>query len=190
MKPPWKIIGQLISRRRSPEPALDPSDADATTQASGREAEETAVPLSTPVLALREPRNDEDQTFPAASLDEGEGDSDSPAAIPASVEQVETQARQKPTRPRVRKTEATRTAPPDPKPKRVRQSKKASAETVAQKTGAPANLETRSVPPNEVFYAEVAGVDTEIRELRGKLARKLIQQNAQLRKMLERFGVS
>jgi hypothetical protein len=40
------------------------------------------------------------------------------------------------------------------------------------------------------FFDEVAGLDGEIRQLRAALARKLSSQNAQLRKMLERFDVS
>jgi hypothetical protein len=40
------------------------------------------------------------------------------------------------------------------------------------------------------FFDEVVGLDDEIRQLRAALARRLSSQNAQLRKMLERFDVS
>ncbi|APG88003.1 hypothetical protein SAMCCGM7_pC0805 (plasmid) [Sinorhizobium americanum CCGM7] len=41
-----------------------------------------------------------------------------------------------------------------------------------------------------MFFHEVAIIDEEIQMLRTQLAQKLYLQNVQLKKMLERFGVS
>lgn len=56
-----------------------------------------------------------------------------------------------------------------------------------------ATHEAQSVQPSssrDAFFEEVASLDEEIKKLRSELARKLQQQNAQLKTMLKRFDVS
>ncbi len=80
-------------------------------------------------------------------------------------------------------------APPRRKPsKQQARGKKPNARNVAVAAGVEygvANSDAR-VPPI-AFADEVAALDEDIRQLRRQLAKKLSLQNAQLKKMLERF---
>lgn len=191
MKSPWKMLGQLISRGRSPEPKQG-AGGDTGKQASEQELPETPAPSSTTVLLPSELHSDEGQPVGEKSLDDARRTGDIAAAIPASGEQVEARSPKAARRRRVhgssqaKGVEAINAAP---RTKRAGQQKRASTDKVTQST---ADANTREIPvlSHDRFYAEVADVDAEIGALSRQLAEKLIQQNAQLRKMLERFGVS
>jgi hypothetical protein len=74
--------------------------------------------------------------------------------------------------------------------KRVGRAKKISTEPKAQRVEAPKNQADNAASAQDAFQTGVEDVDAEVRRLRRQLADVLIVQNAQLKKMLERFGVS
>jgi hypothetical protein len=171
MKSPWKFIGNLISRGRSadPENGRNSDDADAT-----------ARPDQVPQSTLRVP--------PAAkaSLEPPADDAALPAdeaQTPERSIQVRSNASATSKRNKAVKERATRT-------KRVGRAKKTSADTVAQKVATPNNQAGNAANRQDAFQTDVEDVDAEVRRLRRQLADALIVQNAQLKKMLERFGVS
>ncbi|WFU05251.1 hypothetical protein QA648_31515 (plasmid) [Rhizobium sp. CB3171] len=82
---------------------------------------------------------------------------------------------------------------PQSKPpvKRRAPAKKARVDAVAQSTGVAHKVPlAQSSSSRDPFFDEVASLDEDIKTLRRQLAQKLQLQNAQLRKMLERFGAS
>lgn len=196
MKSPWKMLGQLISRGRSPDPKQDTTAEDIRKRADEQALQETPASSSTTAMPPSEPQIDEIQAVKGKSLDEAGSGGNIAAAIPASDEQVEARSLKSVKRRRVHRgsktkdVETIKSALPVLRTKRPGRQKRVSTERVAQNAGAARARDVPSVLSPDRFHAEVADVDAEIEALSRQLAEKLVQQNAQLRKMLERFGVS
>jgi len=193
MKSPWKILGQLIARGRPPEPKQDTPAADIGKRADEQGLQETPASSLKTVLAPSEPPIHEVQPVTDKILDEAGSGGEIAATMPASDPQVEARSLKsvKPRRVhRGSKTKEVETINPALRTQRPDRQKRISTKRTAQNAGAESHREMTSVLSHDQFHAEVAGIDAEIRTLSRQLAEKLIQQNAQLRKMLERFGVS
>jgi hypothetical protein len=196
MKSPWKMLGQLISRGRSSDPKQDTTAEDIKKLADEQALQETPASSSKAVVPPSEPHINEIQPVKGKSWEETGSGVDIAAAIPASDEQVEARSLKSVKRRRVHRgsktkdVETIKAALPVLRTKRPGRQKRISTERVAQNSGAGRARDVPSVLSHDRFHAEVADVEAEIGALSRQLAEKLVQQNAQLRKMLERFGVS
>jgi hypothetical protein len=195
MKAPWKFLAQLTSRRsaKAQESAIG-NDTD--PKALESEVEHTpALPPNSPVSASP-PAHDEDVSInePVAS-DKARGDDDVAPALkpPIDAEEVQTPASLEADNPGA---EARSLVPKStntkslrkPRIKRGERGKRAKAQAAVQ--SAAAAKDRRSVQPpssRDLFFDEVAILDEEIKTLRIQLAQRLHLQNAQLKRMLERF---
>ncbi|MCQ4632569.1 hypothetical protein GB927_021175 [Shinella sp. CPCC 100929] len=168
MKSPWKFIGNLISRGR-------PAGADNGQDAEHAEAQARAEPAQEDTLPVTEvpPEPPAEDVSPIRKPAEDE------ARAPERSARARSKARTAPKRHEAVKEVATRR-------KRVGRAKKASIDTV----DAPDNQATSAPSTQDHFQTEVENVDADIQRLRRQLADVLVLQNAQLKKMLERFGVS
>ncbi|HEV7250457.1 MAG TPA: hypothetical protein VGN93_26025 [Shinella sp.] len=108
---------------------------------------------------------------------------EAPAPAPERPLQARSNARATSKRNVAVKEVATRT-------KRAGRAKKPAIDTIAQSVEAPKNQAENAEKTQDAFQTGVEDVDAEVRRLRRQLADALLVQNAQLKKMLERFGVS
>ncbi|WP_439629364.1 hypothetical protein [Shinella sp.] len=164
MKSPWKFIGNLISRGR-------PADADNGQHAESAHAEtraEQAQEDTLPVIELP----------PAEDVSPIREPAEEEARAPERSARARAKARTAPKRHEVVEVSTRR--------KRVGRAKKASIDTA----NAPDNQATSVANTQDRFQTEVENVDADVQRLRRQLADVLVLQNAQLKKMLERFGVS
>ena len=177
MKSPWKLIGNLFSRGGSAGPEDGRNSDGAEARVRPDRAQESTVRLPPA-----------DDVSPKGQTEPGEAGAASPA------DEAQTLAPERPIQARSNagatskrnvavKEVATRT-------KRVGRAKKTSTDTVAQRVEAPKNQAENAAITQDAFQTDVEDVDAEVRRLRRQLADVLIVQNAQLKKMLERFGVS
>ncbi|AOF93525.1 hypothetical protein [Sinorhizobium sp. RAC02] len=180
MKSPWKMIGQLVFRRRSPEEAQELADGQETSSSS-------SAPVQ-PFLELkRENVTHADETI----LADAKADDGISLANLDAIDRVATRSSKRSNQGLAQKSKrepeaAIASTPPVTRPRRGK--KPAPTEPVNQEVEAAADRQTSTRPSGANIHAEVAGVDVEIRALTRQLAEKLKQQNAQLHKMLERFG--
>ncbi|WP_439617265.1 hypothetical protein [Shinella sp.] len=167
MKSPWKFIGNLISRGR-------PADADNGQDAEPAEAAARAEPAQQNTLPVTEvpPEPPAEDVSPIRKPAEEE------ARAPERSARARAKARTAPKRHEVVEVSTRR--------KRVGRAKKASIDTA----DAPDNQATSVANTQDHFQTEVENVDADVQRLRRQLADVLVLQNAQLKKMLERFGVS
>ncbi|AUX79499.1 MULTISPECIES: hypothetical protein [Sinorhizobium] len=200
MKAPWKFFAQLTSRRPSAKAQQSPIGNDTDPKAIESEVDHTsAIPLNSTVSASPPAHGEEvsiDQG-PVAS-DQAKGDDDVAPALtsPIDAEEAQTPARleahnsgaeARSLLPKSRNTKSLR----KPRNKRGERGKRAKAHVAVQ--SAAAETDRRRVQPpssRDLFFRDVAILDEEIKTLRIQLARRLHLQNAQLKKMLERFESS
>lgn len=188
MRTPWRFLADLRSRRKPQQPLLPPPTPEARTdepddqRASGvpdtLDHPGTSKAADTTEWAVPADASAEvDDTTPAA----GAAVSD-PEPSPRAVDEPGTEAVLK------RGDEAIVSSTGKKRPKRIEL-----PGTKRQTSTAPLHGdvgEPQPVPPaRPSFLDEVMTLDSEIAELRAALAQRLTQQNAQLRKMLERFEV-
>lgn len=184
MRPPWKFLAQLVSRRR-------PADASGRTIEQDGDRKLVEIDLQpAPALLLTSP------TAVAAPDHDDEGQSSRPVETKAGT---------------ARETADDDRASKSAQPTVDVQAAAPTSETVAERPGIPpveaskrmgkrrvansvaADSKPLSQPPllsADPFFDEAAGLDEDINHLREQLAGKLRLQNDQLRKMLGRFDHS
>lgn len=170
MKSPWKFIGNLISRGR-------PADRDNGQDVESAEEAARAEPAQENTLPVTEvpPELPAEDVSPIRKTEPAEEE----VRAPERSARARSKARTAPKRHEAVKEVATRR-------KRVGRAKKIATDTA----GAPISQPERAANTEDRFHTEVENVDADVRRLRRQLADVLVLQNAQLKKMLERFGVS
>lgn len=181
MQSPWKKIGQIIWGR-SPETAPTPAVVDPGTDTR-------AVPGQPASPVARPSHPDENPVAGKKDLDATAAKAaDTREVAPSAVEPREPAAQKAVRPPRVKKTLKSPAIAEVPivTPERASPKTKTPVKQAAKK----AAVDNRAQAVQRGFHGEVTDIDAEVRALRRELAKKLTLQNAQLRKMLERFGVS
>lgn len=194
MKSPWRLIGNLFSRGHSADPEIGQKldDAEATGR-SGQTQESAAIASPAAELVPEPPANDV-RPVSKTALEEAERDTGGKAVaglIPFAEETrtpersplALSNTRAIPKRNEAGNEAVTRT-------KRFGRSKKTSTNAVAQRVNTPDSQEKHAINTQDDFQIDVETVDAEVQRLRRQLADALVIQNAQLKKMLERFGLS
>ena len=189
MKTPWRFLADLTSRRRPAKPEESSTGRTADPEASESEAKSApAAPSDAPASGAHV---SEDRPPAASSKTEAVHDAGAASEPPVDAEEVQAPALDDAKAPLAEADAAavktgTRAKPQrKPPAKREGRAKKAQADVVAKSVAA---VDRAPVPPSrDPFFDEVASLDEEIRALRSELAQKLHRQNAQLKKMLERF---
>lgn len=202
MKTPWRFLVDLTSRRR-PAKAQE-SAISHDTDAGALEREDDPPPTRPSLSEKPSVKADDDQGTPAGQVPVAssavESDPDAARALesPVDIEDPRTAAPDdEADHPRAEadvsapKTKATGKLQNKPAVRRRARAKKAEAGVAAQSAvAAPEDPRSQPSPSRDPFFDDVASLDEDIKKLRSQLAQKLDLQNAQLRKMLERFGVS
>ena len=199
MKPPWKFLAQLMSRQRPSEPTGQASEQDNDRKPVEIELQPSSDALSvSPAAASGEEQARESQSpnpveAPAANASEvdafvpawptADGKEHSAEAIDER-EQVATGVTG--LAPANETVEPTSIPPERPSKvaRKVRVNRTAKRPATADKEPAPRSPPVVSANP---LFDEATSLDDDIKQLRDQLAQKLRLQNAQLRKMLERF---
>ena len=199
MKPPWKFLAQLMSRQRPSEPTGQASEQDndrkpveielqpssdalpVATAATpdGEQARESQSP--NPVEAPATDASEVDASVPASST--ADGKEHSAEAIDAREQVATGVTGLAPANEPVEPTSIPPERPSKVAPK-ASVSRTAKRPAAADKEPAPQSPSVVSANP---LFDEAANLDDDIKQLRDQLAQKLRLQNAQLRKMLERF---
>jgi hypothetical protein len=194
MKSPWKFLGSLISRGRSAEPDDGASSGKPEAEARPNQPQQsTALPSSSVEMELQS-RTDDSAPPHKTEREAVERDPDGSDAAGAAIngEAAERPASKQRGRARANagtmsqrnaaiKEAATRT-------KRTGRAKRTSPGIAAESGEAASNQEIQASRNQDGFHADVENVDAEVQRLRRQLAQALIVQNAQLQKLLERFG--
>lgn len=193
MKKPWKIIGRLFSSGRTSQ-VTDSRD----------ETTDKVSPSTADVDAATEPLKLEFEVQ-AGTAKDGPSDPASPPAeaAKAAAERIavvsehagrnDEPARRDGRRNTPSKSSVTGVAIPAPthpaSPPHVTKAKQPAAKpSDLRRTLSPRKVRPRQERQQAPFDAEAINLDAEIRTLSRQLSAKLREQNAQLRKMLERFG--
>lgn len=185
MKSPWKFLVRLASRGSVAEESASTREID---------TDKPNAPSPTPI----QPDDVAPQPIDSVEAESSEVGSDLGAVtVETAVIEVDrgkdaSTTTVDRTKARTQVLQAERTHPPQPKPvKRQTRTRKTSVGNVAV-VAAVKHVDGSSgvaLPPM-TFIDEVAALDEEINQLRRQLAEKLFLQNAQLKKMLERFDAS
>ena len=199
MKPPWKFLAQLMSRQRPSEPTGQASERDNDRKPVEIELQPSSDALSVAPAATPDGEQARESQSPnpveAPATDASEVDASVPALPTADGKEHSAEAIDK--REQVA-TGVTGLAPanepaepssiPPERPskvaRKVRVNRTAKHPAAADKEPAPRSPPVVSANP---LFDEAANLDDDIKQLRDQLAQKLRLQNAQLRKMLERF---
>jgi hypothetical protein len=202
MKSPWKFLAQFMPQRRSAEASESSIGHDPDTERNKREPQQSS---GLPLDATEDPLGSElEESQPAELLTsstfahlEPELDAAPGAAARDDVEAFHAPTRRQTIGSTVRsnalpvESGPNKKSPRAPPTKGPARAKRIRTDAIAQ-SNAVANRGAASQPssPRDAFFAEVEGLDEDIKQLRIQLARKLHLQNDQLKKMLERFDVS
>ncbi|MCA1409121.1 hypothetical protein I6F26_33375 [Ensifer sp. IC3342] len=199
MKTPWKLLAQLTLRRPSATAQESSIRNDTESRALESEAEHTSALPPTSTVAASPPAHDEDVSVDQGSVASGEakGDDDATQALKPPIDAEEAQPRHQTDQSGaeanslVPKSPASTKSQSKPRIKRRERGKRANAQVAAQSAVAPKRHQgLQPSSSRDLFVHEVATLDEEIKMLRTQLAQKLLLQNVQLKKMLERFDVS
>ncbi|WFU50738.1 hypothetical protein [Sinorhizobium terangae] len=201
MKRPWKFLAQLMSRRPSAEAQESSIGNDTDSKALESEVEHTSADPPSSTVAASPHAHDEDVSIDqgAVASDKAKGDAAVAQALkpPIDAEEPQTSARHEAdhsgaeANSSVQKSAASTKSQSKPRIKRRERRKRVNAQVAVQSAVAPKHHHTLPPPSSgDLFFHEMATLDEEIKMLRTQLARKLHLQNAQLKKMLERFEVS
>jgi len=200
MKSPWKFLAQFIPHRRSAETPESSIGHDLDTERGQSEAEQSSGRAFDDAEASRGSERDESgpTELKTSTSDQFEREI---AAAPGAAARDDVEAFHAPTRRQtIESTVRSHALPieggPHKEPPRalptkgLARAKRTRTDTIAQ-SGAVENRGKSSQlsSSRDAFFAEVAGLDEDIKQLRIQLARKLHLQNDQLKKMLERFDV-
>ena len=180
MRTPWRFVADLVSRKPNAE-VSDELHSDVTEATAIEQSPANETPLQDVVAEALDPSSEVD-TREDTALNSNKPVSNV-AAEPA-VEEAPSES-----------NNAATVEEPVPLKTTVVTTQRGSrglangvvpaAKGALSTTSATANL---SIPGT--FIDEMAELDTEVEQLRRQLARKLIEQNAQLRRMLDRFEAS
>jgi hypothetical protein len=194
MKSPWKLLGQLISRRdsQSPDDAAAQETAEAMPATAGNSAPASAPSL--PDLPSAKSRDNHEAEPPEAEAPAREEPDPSQSSVVETSGEKQTvavppQRRRSP----IRKTAAPATPETTvPVPGKPRRQKAAPKRTLDGLSGSAERLRevdehARPARDENPFIAEVVALDGDIRQLRQQLAEKLRRQNEQLKAMHARF---
>jgi len=195
MKTPWRFFIEMASGRKAAPAQLALPTSEVKPEDPASVAERLSLRVS--VATIGEPdRIDEAPAIPEPLTTSHEAvaePSQTLALLPRDENEFSEAGEAEPDRPRMDDIASAPAnevgASSQPKTsRRAKQSGKPVAETaVITGDGQSAHqLPSRG----SAYFDDVAGLNDEIRQLRAALARKLSSQNAQLRKMLERFDVS
>lgn len=185
MKTPWRFLADLTSRRRPAKPEESSTGRSAHAEAS--ESDAKSAPAAPSDAAASGAHVSDDRPPAALSKTEPVHDAGAASEPPVDAEEVQAPALADAQAPHVEPVKTGTRAKPQRKPPAKRQgsAKRTQADVVAKSVAA---ADHAPVPPSrDPFFDEVASLDEEIRALRSELAQKLLRQNAQLKKMLERF---
>ncbi|OWV81746.1 hypothetical protein ATY77_00385 [Rhizobium sp. R634] len=185
MKTPWRFLADLTSRRRPAKPEESSTGRSADAEASESEAKSApAVPSD----AAASGAHVSDDRSPAISSEtESVHDAGAASEPPVDAAEVQSPALADAQAPLFGAVKTGAGAKPQRKPPAKRQGspKRTQADVVAKSLAASDRAPV--APSRDPFFDDVARLDEEIRALRSELAQKLHRQNAQLKKMLERF---
>lgn len=186
MKSSWNFIGRFLSRKDAAA-NLDEDSVDGTKAETIVSSAELPESSSGAVASI-------DAPTPAATKIERDSDEKKiPGSTPilAAADEVEM------SRPRLdlagrgaRTSRNKRSANIAPSQKQQSSQPISASQARWTKPGRPVQAARPMNPPHVDFRAMVEETDADVQRLRRDLAIALVQQNAQLRKMLERFGVS
>jgi len=201
MKTPWRFLSGLVSRKAPEDRAADQvsktPDILAVEHHPGQEEKnaEEAVALQPDDQAETHPSKPETETIDAGSATEPASEADGVAEEAVSVEtptpaETESVPNDAPGIEAPPVLEANEGEPPEPTARAPK----------AKKSGQPTLVKPVETPLEEARPAEaivektvdheLLALDQEIAELRRLLSEKLVQQNAYLKSMLERYKVS
>lgn len=193
MRTPWRFVADLVSRKPKPETA---AVAPKTIALEYNPVPEEEHPRIEPAAVDRSAEAGSDAQIEASLHDQNTGSTEvEPAALvaaeapAAAVDQEEPAPLLTPQQPEEEasaptQTEAAETlVKPDPARRR-------NVKPIAKPS--PSANQTDELAPSVVvgpksFTDEMADLDAEVDALRRQLAKKLMEQNAQLRRMLARF---
>jgi hypothetical protein len=202
MKAPWKYLARLTSRRPAAEAQESSIGNDTAPKALESEGEHTSAHPPNSTAGVSPPANDEDPSADQGSVasDQAKADDDVTHALRPPIDAEEAQTQGGGIKPTIRVLERIRWCRKAPQTRSWRANRRSSVENVGREptaTWLPRALPPQSnikachpCPPRESFFHNAATLDEEIKILRAQLAQKLHLQNAQLKKMLERFDVS
>lgn len=201
MKTPWKFLARFTSRRPLAKAHESPIGNDTDSKALESEAEHTsALPPSSTVAAAGLAQDEDvsvNQGAVASDRTKGDDDVAQVLKLPVDAEKAQTTVRHEAdhsgaeAKSLVPESAASTKARSKPQIERRERRKRANAQAAAR--GAVAAKHHQNLQPlssRDLFFHEAAMLQEEIKTLRTQLAQKLHLQNAQLKKMLERFEVS
>lgn len=196
MKPPWKFVAELMSRRRPSETSDQPIEPVGDRKLIPLEAPPAPPLLSVPPEEDSKP----DHAAIAAATASGEArtkhqadvDAAAPAALPTAAGDATAAAADEPqpadasVRAPEREDGPSLTLAGTPQGRLPKAAKKNRAVTIpAHPTHS--DQAAQHAPAGDPPVGDAASLDEDIKQLRDQLADKLRLQNAQLRKMLARF---
>lgn len=198
MKSPWKYLAQFIAQRRSVETSEDSIASDPDSVKSKNAAQQS---LGVPSETTEASGGIEQGRGPPAELETPTSSQNEHEAgvlavtVPDDIEEIQAPAGRQTIRSTARsyarrvESESNKKSPQTALTKKLERGK--STDAVAQSAPVAArDRAPRASSSRDAFFEEVANLDEEIKQLRIQLARKLLLQNDQLKKMLERFDVS
>lgn len=176
MKSPWKFLRDLASRGAATEPARSAREIEAKT------------PEELPTAAVEAPIATIDEAAAQTDVVANEPANDRPLDAPSSVEQMVGSNAPSTGRADQAQARVQENSSEDTPIKRPTRPKRSIARNVAPTAGVAYGIPNSHVPARPMtFSEEVLALDEDIRQLRRQLTEKLFLQNAQLKKMLERF---
>lgn len=201
MKTPWRFFVEMTSSRKPAPAQVALPGSETKSEGPAGVAEPASLRDSFAETSDEPNKIDEVSAVPEASTasHEAAGEPSGTLPVPPVVDRAFVEAGE--AEPDLPVTDGIALAPvnqviaPSPRASQPKTAKRAkwSGEPAVAGTAITTNhgQDGRPVPSRgSEFFDEVVGLDDEIRQLRAALARRLSSQNAQLRKMLERFDVS
>ncbi|MBD9649925.1 hypothetical protein IB267_16330 [Ensifer sp. ENS09] len=176
MKSPWKFLVDLASRGRAVE------QPERMPEAAPERPTEPPMPMEDPIAAST---SDGTAAIVETALVAVETDPVAGETVSLAVEIRDDQAIASVASEPARATEAV--VPPRRKLSRRHKPSKSKAQNVASADGVAYEVGNSKPRVPIAFADEVTALDEDIRQLRRQLGQKLALQNAQLKKMLERF---
>jgi hypothetical protein len=201
MKTPWRFFADLASRRRptkTQESSIGHSTDPDAFENQGDWTQLTPSPSQETPITVDRNENTALNQVPVAS-NEAEGDSEAarPLEPTADVEEARATAPSDARQPRAEADVSTPKSSASVKPygapavQHRERTKRTRADPVVRDVViAHDGQSAQSSSSRDPFFDDAASLDQDIKQLRNELAQKLRLQNAQLKKMLERFGVS
>jgi hypothetical protein len=193
MRTPWKFLSDLVSRKASEDPnsAQDKNAPDLTAIEYHPAAENEIAGAADRSIDPAPGAPDAQQTVTAATDPAPEPDVSDETVISADGVRdaaIDIAKDSDPSADARPFGDATKDEPVSPPPAKARQTRTSPKPAAAQSAVHVPEESTQPQPVVEKTVLEqIMEVDDEISELRGLLAQKLARQNAQLRKMLERY---